>query len=275
MDAYQGQDVAFVNLPGAFLHMSTNEKIIMTLRGELFISKYVCKDKRGKPVFVVHQAVRIIYQLMRLALFFYKLRNELEDCGMIMNPYNMCMANKETPSRHQLIMMWHVDDLKSSCKDKFEVTKLICYLFKIYLSGKGDIALQRERKIPRHAPQLHGTRIVSGGYRSTLLPTFGRASNALSSHNHSAVVPILISDDQGEATGHGTLGKSSKGTTIPESNAHTATEYPGEQFLGNLMISGCSSHGTFGLKRANGGRNNTQQGGHAELLLEGKINTKS
>ena len=29
-------------------------------------------------------------------------------------------------------MLWHVDNLKISCKIKFEVTKLICYLQRIY-----------------------------------------------------------------------------------------------------------------------------------------------
>jgi hypothetical protein len=35
VDAYQGRDVAFIDLPGAFLHTITDEKIIMVLRGEL------------------------------------------------------------------------------------------------------------------------------------------------------------------------------------------------------------------------------------------------
>eukprot|EP00804_Cyclotella_cryptica_P009374 CCRYP_018081-RA/>CCRYP_018081-RA protein AED:0.34 eAED:0.34 QI:0/0/0/1/0/0/2/0/123 len=47
---------------------------------------------------------------------------------MVMNPYDMCVANKETKNGQQLTVLWHVDDLKISCKDKFEVAKLICYL---------------------------------------------------------------------------------------------------------------------------------------------------
>eukprot|EP00804_Cyclotella_cryptica_P019804 CCRYP_009701-RB/>CCRYP_009701-RB protein AED:0.44 eAED:0.02 QI:0/-1/0/1/-1/0/1/0/320 len=69
---------------------------------------------------------------MRSALLFYKkLKKELEDYGMIMNPYDMCVANKETKSG-QLTMLWHDDNLKISCKDRFQVTKLICYLQKLY-----------------------------------------------------------------------------------------------------------------------------------------------
>ena len=49
-----------------------------------------------------------------------------------MNKYNMCVAKKETKGRHQLTMLWHIDDLKISCKDKLDVTHLICYLKQIY-----------------------------------------------------------------------------------------------------------------------------------------------
>eukprot|EP00804_Cyclotella_cryptica_P017574 CCRYP_006738-RC/>CCRYP_006738-RC protein AED:0.40 eAED:0.33 QI:0/-1/0/1/-1/1/1/0/582 len=142
VDAYQGRDVAFIDLPGAFLHTITDEKIIMILRGELcelmcmidpkLYRKYVCKDKRGNPVLYV-ELYKSLYGLMRSALLFYKkLKKELEEYGMVMNPYDMCVANKETQTGHQLTVLWHVDDLKISCKDKFKVTKLICYLRKIY-----------------------------------------------------------------------------------------------------------------------------------------------
>ena len=65
-------------------------------------------------------------------MFYKKLRRELENYGMIMNPYNMCVANKGTEKGHQLTILWHVDDLKISCRDRFKVTKLICYLRRIY-----------------------------------------------------------------------------------------------------------------------------------------------
>lgn len=48
-----------------------------------------------------------------------------EDYGVEMSSYDMCMANRETSRGHQLSMLWHVDDLKISCKDKFKVMKLI------------------------------------------------------------------------------------------------------------------------------------------------------
>lgn len=69
--------------------------------------------------------------MMSALLFYRKLRKELEYYLMVMNPYDISIANKNTKNRYQLTTLWHVDDLKISCKDKFEVTKLIYYLRKI------------------------------------------------------------------------------------------------------------------------------------------------
>eukprot|EP00804_Cyclotella_cryptica_P011282 CCRYP_007763-RA/>CCRYP_007763-RA protein AED:0.47 eAED:0.47 QI:0/-1/0/1/-1/0/1/0/69 len=69
---------------------------------------------------------------MRSALLFYKkLQKELEEYGFVMNPYNMCVGNKTLPSGKVITVLWHVDDLKISCRDKFELTKLICLLRRI------------------------------------------------------------------------------------------------------------------------------------------------
>ena len=155
VDAFQRHDVAFLDLPEAFLHTPTDEKVIMTLRGELcelmclvdpkLYRKHVCRDKKGNPVLYV-ELYKSLYGLMRSALLFYKkLRKELEDYGFKMNPYDMCVGNMETRTGNQLTVLWHVDDLKISCRDKFEVTRLICYLKGIYgdnitvhRGGKGE-----------------------------------------------------------------------------------------------------------------------------------------
>ncbi len=51
---------------------------------------------------------------------------------MEVNPYDPCVANKMTDIGKQMTFVWHVDDLMGSCKDDFELTKLSCYLAKIY-----------------------------------------------------------------------------------------------------------------------------------------------
>lgn len=50
---------------------------------------------------------------------------------MKINPYDPCVFNKEV-NGNQLTVTLHVDDLKISHVDSFEVTKLIRYLEKIY-----------------------------------------------------------------------------------------------------------------------------------------------
>ena len=59
------------------------------------------------------------------------MKRELIEYGFVRNPYGTCVANKETPGG-QLSVLWHIDDLKVSCKDRFEVTKLMQHLDKIY-----------------------------------------------------------------------------------------------------------------------------------------------
>ena len=96
--------------------------------------KFVRKDRKGNSILYV-QLYKSLYGLMRSALLFYrKLRKELEEYGndFVINPYDACVANMTTDAGDQLTVLWHVDDLKISCKDDFEITKLLCYLRSIY-----------------------------------------------------------------------------------------------------------------------------------------------
>ncbi len=94
--------------------------------------KYVAVDKKGTLILYV-KLQKALYGLMRASLLFYrKLRKEPEDYGFEVNPYDPCIANKMTTSGKQMTLVWHMDDLMGSCEDDFEVTKLSCYLAKIY-----------------------------------------------------------------------------------------------------------------------------------------------
>ena len=63
IDAHEGRDVAFADLPGAFLHTLTDEKIIVLLTGELcelmvkvdptLYPKFVTTGRNGKPMLYV------------------------------------------------------------------------------------------------------------------------------------------------------------------------------------------------------------------------------
>ena len=75
---------------------------------------------------------KALYGLLRSALLFYrKLIGDLQEYVFVLNPYNSCVANKDIDGK-QMTVTWHVDDLKVSHKDPFEITKLAHFLSKIY-----------------------------------------------------------------------------------------------------------------------------------------------
>ena len=129
-------------MPSAFVNTDVNEDVLMVLKGELaemmvliapqIYRKHITIDGKGSPVLYV-KLQKALYGLMRASLLFYqKLRKELEEYGFVVNPYDPCVANKNVGNGEQLTVIWHVDDLMSSCRINFELTKLSCYLARIY-----------------------------------------------------------------------------------------------------------------------------------------------
>ena len=73
-----------------------------------------------------------MYGLIKSTLLFYnKLRDELESIGFEFNAYDPCVVNKKI-NITQMKITWHVDDLKLSYKDYFEITKFGIWLESIY-----------------------------------------------------------------------------------------------------------------------------------------------
>ncbi len=129
-------------MPSAFVNTDVDKDVIMVLKGELVdmliqiapkvYRKYVTADRKGTPILYV-KLQKALYGLMRASLLFYrKLRKEFEQYGMVINPYDPCVANMETKSGKQLTVVWHLDDLQASCEDDFELTKFSCYLGRIH-----------------------------------------------------------------------------------------------------------------------------------------------
>ncbi|KAL7536445.1 hypothetical protein ACHAWF_013877 [Thalassiosira exigua] len=137
INAYEGCDVATVDIPGAFLHTEVdpnNDMVHMTLRGTLaeLIEKYaVCEGKN--MVYVEIQ--KALYGMLKSALLFYlKLVGDLENAGFKLNPYDPCIVNNTVfKSRLTFMFMWHVNDTKLSHKNPKVVTKFISYLNGFYL----------------------------------------------------------------------------------------------------------------------------------------------
>jgi hypothetical protein len=69
---------------------------------------------------------------MRASLLFYrKLRKEFKAYSLEVKPYDPCMANMMAKAGKQLMVIWHIDDLKALCKNGFKLIKDSCYLAKI------------------------------------------------------------------------------------------------------------------------------------------------
>ncbi len=141
IEAHEKRKVITLDIPGAFLNADLDEEVIMLLRGELaemmvtidpaLYGPYAITTKRGEKLLYV-KMLKAMYGLMRAALLFYlKLRADLQEYGFTMNEYDPCVANKMIDGK-QLTVTWHVDDLKASHENEFELTKLVMFLAKKY-----------------------------------------------------------------------------------------------------------------------------------------------
>jgi len=140
--AAEKRKVRCYNVPSAFVNTEVDKDVIMVIKGDLAdmmvqiapetYRKYIPTDKKGtRKLYVKLQ--KALYGLMRASLLFYrKLRKELKGYGLIVNPYDPCVANIMTKGGKQLTVVWHVDDLMVSCEDNFELPKFSCYLGNIY-----------------------------------------------------------------------------------------------------------------------------------------------
>ena len=133
VDAKEKQEIAVVDLPGAFLHADNVQDVIMFMQGRLAelmslialqtYQKFITVEKGQKVLYIKVQ--KALYGKLKSALLFYKkLRGDLESMGFEINPYNPCVANKIV-NDHQMTIIWHVDCLKISQKDGCKITKII------------------------------------------------------------------------------------------------------------------------------------------------------
>ena len=93
--------------------------------------KYVMTDHKGRLILYIkmHKA---LYGLLRSAILFHKkLVKELVQYDFEINPYALCVTDMMIRGS-QITVTWHVDDLKVSHENLFEVTKFACYLQSIY-----------------------------------------------------------------------------------------------------------------------------------------------
>ena len=74
------------------------------------------------------QALKSIYGMILSSLMYYrKFAKEIKTEGFIINPYDLCVANKWV-NEAQLTLVWHVADIKISHVDSKVVDNFILWL---------------------------------------------------------------------------------------------------------------------------------------------------
>ncbi len=103
IDAKEVREVVTINIPGAFLHASNKDYVVMRMNGTLAklmaktdpkqYQKYSTYEKGKKVLYLRLQ--KALYGMMKSALLFYrKLISELKEMGFEVNPYDPCIVNK-------------------------------------------------------------------------------------------------------------------------------------------------------------------------------------
>ena len=146
MIAKENRDCATVDLPGFFLQteQEENSDLLLKLTGQVAAllvesdeskwGKHLRKEN-GKYVLYV-KCDRAIYGTMNAALLAYKkLARLFSEWGLVMNPYDPCVWNKMV-GKHQMTIMFHIDDLLMAHKHAHIVTLFIKKLEQVY--GKRD-----------------------------------------------------------------------------------------------------------------------------------------
>ena len=133
IEAKEGREVAVVNLPGAFLHAENEDDNDMLMKGRLTELMVMAAPQTYRKFITIEKEQRVLYMkvqkapyaMLKSALLFYqKLCKDLENMGFEVNSYNPCVANKMVNGA-QMMVTWHIDDLKISHIDGWEITKII------------------------------------------------------------------------------------------------------------------------------------------------------
>jgi hypothetical protein len=146
INAHEQRNVATIDIPGAFLNTYNNKETFMLLKGRLaklmvqvdpqLYCKFVIYNKNNQALLYVKLS-KAIYGLLKSTLLFYKkfvkdLKNYKSP--FTINPYDPCITNA-TINRKQMTITWHIDDLKVSHVDPFQITKFAANLATIYGNG--------------------------------------------------------------------------------------------------------------------------------------------
>ena len=134
IDAYEERYSVIADVPGAYLHaeMPPNKRVLLKLKGQFVdimckvnpeYQKYVRYEGRTKVLYL--KVLRAIYGCLESALLWYNLYSTtLKNMGFVLNPYDLCVANK-TVNGSQCTVVFYVDDNKVSHKEPGVVDEVI------------------------------------------------------------------------------------------------------------------------------------------------------
>ena len=136
IDALEGKDVAVVDIPGSYFSADIDNEVHVVFRGTLAYIM-VASDPSLYRSFVSYDTVKAVlyvwlqkalYGCLKIALLFYeKLVGDIDAYGFKINTHDPCVANNMMGGK-QLTVFWHVEDLKISCVNANEMTKIIQWL---------------------------------------------------------------------------------------------------------------------------------------------------
>ena len=138
VDAHEKRDVAVIDVPGAYLHASMKDFVILCLEGNIVdymveacpeVYEPFVEIVNGKKVLYL-QLLKALYGCVQSALLWYELfSSTLEKEGFVINPVEPCVANKIINGK-VCTMLWYVDDVKISHVDEKIVSNVINMLEK-------------------------------------------------------------------------------------------------------------------------------------------------
>ena len=95
---------------------------LMVILDPSLYRKYVIYEKYGVTILYLNMD-KLLYGLLKSDIMFYKkLRGEIQSIGSEINLYDPFVSNKNI-NITQMTITWHVDELKVSNNDDFEITK--------------------------------------------------------------------------------------------------------------------------------------------------------
>jgi hypothetical protein len=103
---------------------------------------YVITEGNSKILYV--KMLKALYGMLRSSILYYnKFRKDVESIGYVINPYDICVANKIVKG-HQHTIIWHVDDVMGSHVDPSVNSAFAAWCDKLYGSKElGHVKIKR------------------------------------------------------------------------------------------------------------------------------------